>query len=192
MDLKTSVPAITADNISKPGSSNYYYSVWVYVNTWDTNSKTLFSYGSVNNAQSLTLDNNVQTLKFNYYTDVSKNIIITPTFPIQKWVHVGVSKSGSVLDCYLDGKLVKSFQQSGTIANPSATASINFGNQSSTKNDIFLSKFQRSPKALDPRTAWSLYLNGPGTGVPMASQYNYNLSMSVIKDNIVQKTYKLY
>jgi hypothetical protein len=188
MDLKTSVPAITADNISKPGSSNYYYSVWVYVNTWDTNAKTLFSYGN----QSLTLDTNKQTLKFNYDASGQKSLTITTTFPIQKWVHVGVSKSGSVLDCYLDGKLVKSFQQSGTITNPSATSSITFGNQSGVKNDIFLSKFQRSPLALDPRTTWGLYLSGPGTGVPMASDYNYNLSMSVIKDNVVQKTYKLY
>jgi hypothetical protein len=191
MDLKKSIDSITSDNISKPGSANYYYSVWVYVNTWDTNAKTLFSYGSAGNIQSLTLDSNYPKLKFNYYASGSKYIEITSTFPIQKWVHVGVSKSGSIIDCYLDGKLVKSYQQDGTILNPDAKSSITFGN-STNKNDIFLSKFQRSPNALDPRTAWRLYLIGPGTGVPMASEYNYNLSMSVIKDDIVQKTYKLY
>jgi hypothetical protein len=96
------------------------------------------------------------------------------------------------LDFYLDGKLIKSYQVSGTIANPGAKTSINFGNSSGVKNDIYLAKFQRSTVALDPKTAWRLYLSGPGTGAPMSSDYNYNLSMSVIKDDIVQKTYKLY
>lgn len=189
MDLKTTIPSITTDNISKPGSPNYYYATWIYVNTWDTSNKTLFRYDT----QSLTLGANIQELNFNYATSTQpKNTQITNTFPIQKWTHVAISKIGSVLDFYLDGKLIKSYQESDTINNPSATSSINFGNSSGVKNDIFLAKFQRSPNSLDPRTAWGLYLSGPGTGVPMGSDYNYNISMSVIKDDIVQKTYKLY
>jgi hypothetical protein len=186
MDLKTTVPAITPDNISKPGSSNFYYAVWVYVNTWDVASKQLFKHDNI----SLTLDTTSPNLLFTYKSNSS--VTVTTEFPIQKWTHVAINKVGSVLDFYLDGKLVKSYQEPGAITNPSATSSILFGNQTGPKNDIFLAKFQRSPNALDPRTAWGLYLSGPGTGVPMSSDYNYNLSMSVIKDDIVQKTYKLY
>ena len=187
MDLKTTIDSITTDKISKPGSSDYYYSVWVYVNTWDSSPKKLFTYGT----QSLDLSSNSQELWFKYKigNDIS-SVIITSTFPIQKWTHVAISKIGSVLDFYLDGKLIKSYQPNGSIANPSATSSINFGEPN--KHDIYLAKFQRNPTALDPRTAWVLYLSGPGTGVPMSSNYNYNLSMSVLKNDVVQKTYKIY
>jgi hypothetical protein len=187
MDLKTTIAPITTDKISKPGSPDYYYSVWVYVNTWNTSVKTLFSYEN----QSLELGSNTQELKFKYKigNDIS-SVIITSTFPIQKWTHVAISKVGSVLDFYLDGKLIKSYQPNGSITNPSPTSSINFGD--ANKHDIYLAKFQRNPTALDPRTAWRLYLSGPGTGVPMSSNYNYNLSMSVLKDDVVQKTYSIY
>jgi hypothetical protein len=195
LDLKTSVPPITSDNISKPTSPNYYYSTWVYVNIWDTNAKTLFAYDN----QSLKLGSTTQELKF-YYKGVpggsnsgasSQDITITSTFPIQKWAHVAISKSGNVLDFYLDGKLVKSYQTTSISPADATGSSITFGS-SSVKNDIFLAKFQRSPKALDARSAWNMYIWGPGTGVPMGSDYNYNINLSVTKDSIVQKTYKLY
>jgi hypothetical protein len=186
MDLKKTIDSITTDKISKPGSSDYYYAVWVYVNTWDSSPKPLFSYDN----QSLDLSSNSQELWFKYNIGGATSTLVTSTFPIQKWTHVAISKIGSVLDFYLDGKLIKSYQPNGSIANPSATSSINFGD--ATKHDIYLAKFQRNPTALDPRTAWGLYLSGPGTGVPMSSNYNYNLSMSVLKDDVVQKTYSIY
>jgi hypothetical protein len=194
LDLKTSVPPITSDNISKPTSPNYYYSTWVYVNMWDTNAKTLFAY----DRQSLTLGTTTQELKFNYTINNNanpptnkKDIVITSTFPIQKWAHVAISKSGNVLDFYLDGKLIKSYQSEASLDQATTGSSITFGS-SGAKNDIFLAKFQRSPKALDAKSAWNMYLLGPGTGVPMGSDYNYNINLSVTKDSIVQKTYKLY
>ena len=198
LDLKTSVPPITSDNISKPTSPNYYYSTWVYVNMWDTSPKTLFAYDN----QSLKLGSTTQTLTFCYKgvpggaaegTAVTADnpITITSTFPIQKWAHVAISKSGNVLDFYLDGKLIKSYQTTSISPADATGSSITFGS-SGAKNDIFLAKFQRSPKALDARSAWNMYLLGPGTGVPMGSDYNYNINLSVTKDSIVQKTYKLY
>jgi hypothetical protein len=195
LDLKTSVPPITPDNISKPTSPNYYYSTWVYVNIWDSSPKTLFTY----DRQSLTLGSTTQELKFNYTINNDpntnankKHVVITSTFPIQKWAHVAISKSGNVLDFYLDGKLIKSYQSEASLDQATAGSSITFGNDSVAKNDIFLAKFQRSPSALNPRSAWNMYLLGPGTGVPMGSDYNYNITMSVTKDSIVQKTYKLF
>ena len=188
LDLKKSIPPITSDSISKPSSPNYYYSTWVYVNTWDTSPKILFKYDT----QSLTLGNNTQDLTFNYkVTNTNTPTIITSTFPIQKWTHVAISKNSNVLDFYLDGKLIKSYQPTGSVVVPVSGSSIEFGS-TSNKNDIFLAKFQRSPVPLDPRTAWNLYLMGPGTGSPNGSDYNYNISMSEMKDTIVQKTYKLY
>jgi hypothetical protein len=158
---------------------------------WDTSPKTLFAYDN----QSLKLGNTKQKLKFNYTIDntkTKKHVYITSTFPIQKWAHVAISKSGNVLDFYLDGKLIKSYQSGASLDQATAGSSITFGNDSGAKNDIFLAKFQRSPKALDARSAWNMYLLGPGTGVPMGSDYNYNINLSVTKDSIVQKTYKLY
>jgi hypothetical protein len=160
---------------------------------WDTSNKTLFAY----DRQSLTLGTNTQELKFNYTINNNaaaedrKHVVITSTFPIQKWAHVAISKSGNVLDFYLDGKLIKSYQSEASLDQATAGSSITFGNDSA-KNDIFLAKFQRSPKALDAKSAWNMYLLGPGTGVPMGSDYNYNINLSVTKDSVVQKTYKLY
>lgn len=188
LDLKTTVPAITSDSISKKSAANYYYATWVYVNTWDTSLKTLFTYGG----HSLVLGTTMQDLMFKYkVNNVEKSTTLTNKFPIQKWVHVAISKNGNILDFYLDGKLVKSYQPDGSIDVAGTTSSIVFGS-TGNKNDIFLAKFQRNTNTLDPKSAFNLYLMGPGTGVPMTSDYNYNLSMSVLKDSVVQKTYKLY
>jgi hypothetical protein len=179
MDLKETIDSITTDKISKPGSSDYYYAVWVYVNTWDSSPKRLFSYDN----QSLDLSSNSQELWFKYNcsnisTDVS-NVLITSTFPIQKWTHVIISTVGGVLEFYLDGKLINTIAGEAPKVSTSATF-INIGQRSTNiAHDTFISRMQRVPEGVDAKTAFNLYKKGPGTGLNMgSSKYDFSLKLT--------------
>jgi hypothetical protein len=106
-NLNATVPPITS--INNPTNTRYAYGIWVYVNSWNsTTEKVIFSR---NNNIRLRLDNTKPTL----YCEVTMNdgstihrTTITDNFPLQKWVFIIVSVDNQFLDCYLDGKLVKS------------------------------------------------------------------------------------
>lgn len=94
--------------MNNPTGTKYAYGLWMYVNSWDMGSvKTIFS-----RADNITLylDTSSPVLNCNITmsNDISKTIEITDNFPLQKWVHVIVSVDNQYVDCYIDGKLVKS------------------------------------------------------------------------------------
>ena len=106
-NLNAANPPITS--INAPTNTRYGYGIWVYVNSWNsTTDKIIFSRS---NNITLRLDKSKPSL----YCDVTMNdgktvhkTLITDNFPLQKWVFVIVSVDNQFLDCYLDGKLVKS------------------------------------------------------------------------------------
>lgn len=133
-------PPIT--DIAGSRNTRYGYTIWVYVNTWDNNSKkTIFSR---NNNIRVYLDDNSPTLKVQLTMNnwnavdnayVTDEMIVTKNFPLQKWVCISVSVDNQFVDAYLDGKLVKSHRfynkDSGAmpIVPPDASsAPINLGN----------------------------------------------------------------
>jgi hypothetical protein len=105
--------------------------------------------------------------------------IITNNMGIQRWVYVIISVNANVVDCYLDGKLVISYQTNG-YPNPSISCSqktnnwgINFGNGS----DIYISGFTRTATATDPATAMSGYAVKP-PGAKSSTAYSANLQIN--------------
>ena len=196
VDLKQSVPSITYASLSNPGASRYSYGVWMYINSWNNaNKKTIFARntpmtnGATNVASndfSLYLAETTPTL----YCDVRQSgqtttLPITNNFPIQKWTYLIVSVDNSILDFYLDGKLVLSTQLP---ANPIiSTGNINMGDNNYP--DIFLAKFYRWTYAMDPQTAWNEYLSGNGQSLVLP---NYNVQLELLKDNVVNKQYSLF
>ena len=185
-NLNDSQPNITS--IDKPANLNYSYGVWVYVNSWNNNSmKTIF--GRINNIK-LYLETNTPTLKCDITkTNGVETVIITDNFPLQKWVYIIVSVDGRIIDCYINGKLVKTQKLSGDAKQPSdATSSpIVMG-----QFDATIANFTRTIRPMDPQTAWNNYNKGNGVTGGIFGIGTYNANLALIKDSVEFSNIKLF
>ena len=195
--LKVANPDITS--ISDAKSGRYAYGIWLYVNSWDnTNLKTIFSRS---NSIKLYLNNSSPTLKCDILMSdgTTKTTIITDNFPIQRWVYVIVSLDNQFLDCYLDGKLVKSTRLYGTDTTatatpqtpPADTVPIKLGNLNSLPFDAVVSKFTRWTKPMDPQTAWSTYLSTNSSST-LGSFQSYGANLNIVKDKMNYANLQLF
>ena len=197
--LSTPTPPVLATTFNSPDSTRYSYGIWYYVNTWTAGiNKVIFSRkGDI----LLYLDNSTAELLCvlppTSYTDPGENvilpssnldstnaIIVTNNFPLQKWVYINVVVDNTIADIYLDGKLVKSVQINQV--SPDKTSNLYFG----TGYDAYISNFQRWSTPLDPQTVWSTYLAGNGTS--SIGTNNYHMNVSLLKDNVEQKSYSIF
>jgi len=208
-DFTQSIPTIAGDNLPGATSVSYAYGVWLYVQNWDPNTEKTIMYRKGNFR--LYLDRSTPTLKCDItLSDGStKTVQLATGFQLQKWVCIILSMDNQYLDCYLDGKLVTSYQivnQNTTggsttvvmpMQPPDSTASPlylgNSGTVTSFKSGsngsagsgwsasaLLIHKWQ---SAVDPQTAWNWYMQGNGKSkYSLFSQYGVNYT--VLKDNV--------
>jgi hypothetical protein len=205
-DINKPVPEVVATNLQKPDATRYAYGVWIYVNTLtaganpprsvifsrdkdivvylDQSTSTLYAVlnhkpAGISNANgSITVLNDIML-------DTSTKIAITNNFPLQKWVYLTISIDNTVADCYLDGKLIKSVKI--TQVAPDKISNIKFG----SGIDAYIAQFQRWTNPLDPQSAWNAYVAGSGSSLAGADS-NYNVALSVLKDNVITSKLTLY
>lgn len=177
--------------INSGQSTRYAYGIWVYVNTWDsTREKTIFS-----------RDNNIRLYlaanKPSLYCTITctsedgsslveQNILITDNFAVQKWVYVIVSSDNTILDAYLDGKLVNSTKLTTSPNQPGTAkdAPVLYG----SGWDCYVAGLQNWAAPIGPQEAWDNYLSGNGSSMSqMIGNYSFNLGIS--KDNVQQSSY---
>jgi hypothetical protein len=122
-------------------------------------------------------------------TTIANVVDITNNFPIQKWVFITVAvDSGGVCDYYLDGKLVKSVKTAdATIDTSNAEQSIQFG----SGHDTYISDAKRVPKARGPQEVWNAYASGNSGSNMKSAVGNYNVNLSILKDNVATSSYSL-
>jgi uncharacterized protein YneF (UPF0154 family) len=196
LNLNNSNPPIMGSSITDFTNLNTAYGVWIYVNSWNnTQQKPIYNiqnsattaktYPSELNNISLRLDQFSPTLYCDILDTTKKinTIQITNVFPIQKWVYVIISVDGSVVDIYIDGKLVISKQITNAIQS-SNNNQITFG----SGLDIILENFQKFNIPMDPSTAINNYNTGNGKS-SFASMFNFNryqVQLSVLKNNVQQ------
>jgi hypothetical protein len=207
-DLTTSLPSVTGNKLASATNLSYGYGIWLYVQNWDNNVQKTIFYRADN--IKVYLDRMNPTLycdiTLNDSTSVKpsiKKIEITNSFPLQKWVYIIVSVDNQFVDCYLDGKLVKS-QKVLTPKQPldAATAPLYLGNTgeyvttgtpfkqgepgvsvgSGWSANVLL--FTRWTKPVDPQTAWSWYMKGNGKSRYGSLFGSYGVNYSILKDNI--------
>ena len=196
--LLKGVEDIKNDNLT--ASANRTYSIMIYVNTWD-NTKNKMIFGREGDVL-LYLDASSATLKCKIAPvpasaagvtpavvdnitvanggtgSIANTIDITNNFPIQKWVYVTiVLDSVGIADFYLDGKLVKSVQNEFIVK--STTSNLIYG----MGHDTFISKFERATKILGPSDVWAKYMKNNGGSSIKDALGNYNVKMSILKDN---------
>lgn len=188
-------------------SVQYAYGIWIYVNSWTPGSiagstnknKIIFSRApdlskrANNYSTCLYLDDVSPTL----YLDITQTgttttppITISSNFPIQKWCYVAFSVNNQYVDCYLDGKLVKSVYLSGPLKPIDTNGGIFLG--SSTANDIYLNRFYHWANPLTPQDVWSNYLSGNGSNPLSALTNTIGFGFAFYRDNVESSTFRLF
>jgi hypothetical protein len=188
-----------AKDIDNPTSYRYAYGMWIYMNSWSRNAPMVNSFPKNNNIFNrsdeiqLYLDQNTPTLYFYVKTNGNPTnvpIVVTENFPIQKWVYFVANVDGQYIDLYLNGKLVKSIKipQSTTMAQPSSNSDIITGGAL----DGFAAKFKRWSHTLTPKDVWSNYMNGNGGNSVSKMFSSYGIDIALVKDNVEQKSIRLF
>ena len=196
VNLNSANPDITL--VDKAQNVSYGYGAWLYINSWDQNkSKGVFSR---TNNMSLYLDQSRPILKcdisLNSTSTTNQTIIITENFPLQKWVYIIISVdagsgNGTIVDCYINGKLVKSSKLIGDAKHPASASDAPIKIGAGTLWDAVLAKFTRFTTPVDPQTAWDNYLTGNGSS-GLFNFGNFSANLAVLKDNIQYSNVKLF
>lgn len=156
-------------------SSNYTFSIWYYVTSWnpqseDTKRPPLISSES---GFKITMAGAINDL----HITIPENPVGTPgtpctisNVPLQRWTNVIVSVYGRTVDVYLDGKLVKTciLQRPAKGAGPMGYVSPHSGDNSASENAAivgYTANGQFWDSASSPQQAYNIYKNGFGGGV---------------------------
>ena len=200
-NIASGIPDITVASITGADKSNRTYSIWVYVNTWapTVNKMIIGRIGDI----LLYLDASSAILKCKICpsepevlaasaaptTSAIANVVdITNNFPIQKWVFITVAvDSNGVCDYYLDGKLVKSVKAVSTTVTGGDINPIKFG----TGHDTYIADLKRVPKVKGPQEVWNDYASGNSGSNLQSAVGNYNVNLSILKDNVATSSYSL-
>ena len=108
--------------------------------------------------------------------------IVVQNIPLQKWSHVIMTKSGSTIDIYIDGKLVKTSIMDSTAYTPDPIADITL---TGTPKGFagYLSKVLYQAGAVNTREAYQMYKEGYGGG-GIGSFFNrFKLKFAFMQDN---------
>ena len=183
---------IPSNEFERSYSSNYSYSIWVYVDDWnykygqekiilakldaDKNPCPKISLGAFQNDLTVSL----QTFPINGGSSSQTFNCSVSNVPIQSWVNVLVSVTGRTLDIYLDGKLVKTcvmpglakIQQSEPLV---ITPSGGFSG--------YTANIQYFPNASNPQQAWNIYRNGYGGSILGNVINKYKLKVAILNNN---------
>ena len=189
-DLSKSAMIIQQKDLKNQNSARYAYGIWVYVNSWNsTGEKVIFTRGSNAPANSLKVSLNEQTptLKVTLYDTGAEphEVFVTNNFPIQKWVYLVVSVDGTLVDTYLDGKLVKSHQ---VTPNTGYTLAVPGGILTSGQFNAYAARFKRWTHPINPQTVYDEYMKGNGQGSMIGA---YGVDVSILKDNIEERKFSL-
>ena len=183
--------------LANPASPNYYISAWLFVeNIQNTEEQVLYE---IKNGETSVLKVKLKPNGQLVYTisgitnkdsnDI-KEFIVLPSFPIQQWCCFVLSvDSNKLVDSYINGKLVKSHQleSAETISSTTDSSKIEQG-ELKENNVIYIAKFERIPKTMDPATAWKAYQDGNGGDFISKMFSSYGLSLRLTNDGNVHSS----
>mgnify|MGYP001183000863 CR=1 FL=1 len=187
--------SINANALSgSSATSDYGYSLWVYINDWDYqygNKKSILRRKSSNNlvGPHIYLGRNTNNLHVEISTASTTGVSNSPTetcilhnVPIQKWCHIVLTTNNKTVDLYLDGKLVKTCVLNGV---PRMSTIKNSPVEITPDNGFsgFLSNLKYYSRSLNPREVTELYQEGYGGSFLSALFNRYKVKFAVLKDN---------
>jgi len=184
---------IPATALPKPGSMNYTYSIWIYVNDWSYlygKEKVIFVRGAVGSLfmPALMLEPTENTLRITVSTENEPLDCYVPNIPLQQWVCITVTLNNKSLDSYVNGKLVKTCILSG-VPKMNADASIYLTPGGGFSG--FTNRFQYWNTYMNPQEIWNIYKRGPGGNIFSNLLNQYKIQFNFIKGSDVQASLTL-
>jgi len=186
-DLSTPLTT-SSKTLKSPGSTIFSYQFWVFI-----------TQPASQTGQSIVQRSAGSTKHFNIILKgtqlvirdgATEHMIATNNFPIQKWtcVLVNYSASSTIMECYINGKLVYTKQLSNAL-NVVSSDPLVIGD-SGFKG--YITKVIYLPEVISSDDAWKKYLEGNGQ-LSISSYFaGYNLNMAISKDDVVQKNWKIF
>lgn len=179
----TQPTVIPVSSITAPNSANSALGVWIYINSWNNTTKKIV-FSTSKNEISLYFDATKPVLYAGIMTGCTpgtqevEEILITDSFPMQKWAYVIVSLNGIFVDCYLDGKLITSHKLNNNSLAVSCTGNtwdINMG----VGFDAYAYNLIRYTEAMTPQKAYqTFYSTAPSSSsTGLLSGMNVNLAI---------------
>lgn len=178
------------------GTSDYAYSIWLYINDWDHRygvKKTILRRKSSDNlvGPHIYLGQNANDLHVEISTSSGSDSNVESNteepcklhnIPIQKWCHIVVTTNNKTVDIYLDGKLVKTCVLSGV---PTMSKIKNSPIEITPEGGFsgFISNLKYSSRTLNPREVMELYKQGYSGNFLSALFNRYKVKFAVLKDN---------
>lgn len=185
-------------NLSKPNSSRYYLSWWLYIDQLSSNGTNIFKiqYDDSNKRVSVDVDaNSKMTYKLKQSSGTTPtDLTLMENFPLQKWVYCVLSVDNDLVDIYIDGKMIRSQKMGFKVQHPSGDDGdeiIFAQHQANSGNKFYLAKMERVPQPMDPSNAWSKYMEGNGGNYFSRLFSNYGASFTITKDDLDVRKFDL-
>ena len=187
-DAKTAL-TIASGQMPQGASSDYTFSVWVYVNNWNYRlgeKKPILERAGMN---SMDFDSNLNNIivTLAVYPPSGGNTPMTHTctlenVPLQAWTNVIMTLNGRSLDLYMDGKLIRTCVLPGV---PYILPGTNLDLTPGGGFYGYTSNLQYISRSVNPREAWNIYKEGFGGGGNwFSSLFNkYRIKLAFMEDN---------
>ena len=182
---------ISSGSIAPGPTQNFTYSVWVYVSNWNAgNEKIIFQRAcGTSYCPKMAFDPNMNnvTVTLATYPAQANSAAVEATcqienVPLQAWTNLIMTLNGNALDCYLDGKLVRTCLMPGVPKLSGAGALVLTPNGKSFQG--YTGNFQYFNRAVNPREAYAIYKEGYGGSNWLSNLFNkYRIKLAFMKDN---------
>jgi len=194
-------------------AASFTYSIWINVNDWTVNQgfyKNILSYGtSTYISLDKTTNDVVVALKRSTIAPIYYSATVIKNIPLQTWVHLAFSLSGTTLDSYVNGRLVTTNLVGSTYIVPIVNDTIILGGAIKEPSSCvvgadsvgctssfagnpgfsgYVTQFQYSQTASDPQTIWNIFNQGNGTSMFSNFFGNYGLSVALTNNGVAQNT----
>lgn len=171
---------------NQPNSTRSAIAVWIYVTSWNKLlEKEIFQ---LPGKYRLYLEAKLPILHAEIYTTgAKKDITITLNFPIQKWSYITLSMDNTFIDCYIDGKLIKSIQLEAPQGS-NTTPMLSIGGDPPVMHDIVLNNLKRWIEPQTPQNIYNEYIRGNGNFFFSNSFAAYGLQLHLFKNNVSSGT----
>ena len=211
MHEATKQKVISPASLPKGGSSDYTYSIWLYISNWNYRvgeQKNIFSRGDANNPSPIvSLGANLNNVEVSLGTWPGASAggtggpagqVSTCTLdnvPLQAWANVIMTLNNRSLDLYLDGKLVRTCVLPGVPIQSSGEPLVLCGkskNAAAGGFEGFISNFQYFARAVNPREAYAIYREGPGGSNWLSNLINkYRIKIAFMKNNTEVNSFEI-